>query len=438
MLPIPVLLFRLILADGVLVGVFDCSEIMIKIILFASMFCGALLLSACGTLSRMPVDTSSAADRDFAANGNLRAQVDSLARPLLAAKQMPGLVVGVLLGDGTKTTFSYGVTDAEHGYPITGETLFAVGSVSKGFIAEITEILVRKGVFRWDETLQTLLPSTVRLSADARKITLLQLATHTSGLPRQMPSMAILTAFIDYLFTGENFYHSLDNDRMLDYLADFHKPGKAEPRYSNLGYALLDYILQKRTGKNVNQLLAENITGPLGLTHTGYDPRLLPGYSRRAIGHAGDQPKFIRRGQPVPDWCFSSSMVGAAGLYTNANDLLSYAQAHMRATGNPALDAALRDSLNVRFHRSQQAAAIAWVVDNVGRQRITYQVGFIGGYSSYIGLDTRHKTAVVVLQNSFNWTNTIGHRLLQRMGDAADAKAASDQLSVSPGHAPYR
>ncbi|WP_413733783.1 serine hydrolase domain-containing protein [Sodalis sp. RH21] len=382
---------------------------------------------ACGTLSQTPVDTSSAASREFAASGDLRAQVDSLALPLLAAKQTPGLVVGVLQGDGQKTTFGYGVTDNPRGDRISGDTLFAVGSVSKGFIAEVTVVLVHKGVFRWDETLAALLPSTVPLSADARNITLLQLVTHTSGLPRQMQSVEILTSFIHYLFTGENFYHSLDNEKMLDYLADFHKPAKVEPRYSNLGYALLDYILRQRTGKNVNQLLVENITQPLGLTHTGYNQQLLPGYAQRAIGHAGDQPKFIRRGQPVPDWHFSSCMVGAAGLYTNANDLLTYAQAHMRSTGYPALDCALQDSLTVRFDRTKQAAAIAWIVDDVGNQRITYQVGFIGGYSSYIGLDLRHKTAVVVLQNSFNWTNNIGHRLLQRMGEAADEKAAASR-----------
>ncbi len=386
---------------------------------------GIFTLSSCGTLSQISVDASGAAGRELAASDNLKEQVDSLALPLLAAKQTPGLVVGVLRADGKKITFGYGVTDHEHGYDINGDTLFAVGSVSKGFIAEVTAVLVHKGVLRWDDRLETLLPSTLPLSADARKITLLQLVTHTSGLPRQMLSVEILTSFIDYLFTGDNFYHSLDNVKMLDYLADFHKPAKVEPRYSNLGYALLDYILRLRTGKNVNQLLAENITRPLALTHTGYNQRLLPGYSRRAIGHAGDQPKFIRRGQPVPDWHFSAYMMGAAGLYTNANDLLTYAQAHMRPTGYPALDMALRDSLTVRFDRAREAAAIAWIVDDVGNQRITYQVGYIGGYSSYIGLDLRHKTAVVVLQNSFNWTNDIGHRLLQRMGEAADKQAAA-------------
>lgn len=395
---------------------------MITIIKRGTFIISACVLSACGTLSNLPVDTPNAAGRDLSASGDLRAEVDSLSIPLITARQTPGLVVGVLLSDGRKSTFGYGVTDYHHGYSVNGETLFAVGSVSKGFLAEITTILVRKGLLRWDDTLTTLLPSTVVLSADARNITLLQLVTHTSGLPRQMLTSEILASFIDYLFTGENFYRSLDNEKATDYLATFRKPTTFEPRYSNLGYALLDGILQRRTGKTVTQLLAENITRPLGLTHTGYDARRLPGYSRRALGHAGDQPKFIRRGQVVPDWHFSSLMVGAASLYTNANDLLNYAQAHFDTSGDPALDAALRDALMVRYDRTREAAALGWIVDNIGNQHITYQVGFIGGYSSYIGLDIRHHIAVVVLQNSFNWTNNIGHRLLQRMGEAADRK----------------
>ncbi|MDT3250590.1 serine hydrolase domain-containing protein [Serratia sp. root2] len=379
-----------------------------------------LLISACGSLSRMPTDVSPLESRRLACSGDLQAEVDSLARPMIDGHQTPGLVVGILTPNGQARTFGYGVTDTRQGYPMNGNTLFAVGSVSKGFIAEVTVVLVNKGVLHWNDTLATLLPAGTPLSPDAAKITLLQLVTHTSGLPRQMMTPDMLGAFARYLFTGDNFYRSLDTPKFLDYLAHFDAPTVEEPRYSNLGYALLDYILQRRTGKTVDRLTTENILQPLGLTHTRYDAQQLPGYPQRAIGHAGDQPKFIRRGQPVPDWRFSSYMLGAAGLYTDADDLLRYARAHVEPTGSAALDKALKDSLTVRFARSKEAAAIAWVVDDVGAQQITYQVGFIGGYSSYIGLDLRHKTAVVVLQNSFNWTNNIGHRLLQRMGEAAD------------------
>ncbi|HFK7185318.1 TPA: serine hydrolase domain-containing protein [Serratia odorifera] len=389
----------------------------------------SLLISGCGTLSRMPTDSSPQESARLACNGDLQSEIDSLAQPMIDQRQTPGLVVGVLTQDGEQRTYGYGVTDYRNGYPITGNTLFAVGSVSKGFIAEVTVVLVNKGLFHWDDTLDMLLPAGTRLSADARKITLLQLVTHTSGLPRQMMTSDMFSAFITYLFTGDNFYQSLDDAAFLDYLTTFTAPAVVEPRYSNLGYALLDYILQLRTGKTVEQLTAENILTPLGLTHTRYHASRLPDFQQRAIGHAGDQPKFIRRGQPVPDWRFSSYMIGAAGLYTDANDLLRYAHAHFAPTGSAELDQALKDSLRVHFERPKEAAAIAWVVDEVGDQQITYQVGFIGGYSSYIGLDLRHKTAVVVLQNSFNWTNNIGHRLLQRMGEAADG-----HFTCQPAH----
>lgn len=379
-----------------------------------------VLLCACGTLSRMPVDSSARESQRLACSGDLRAEVDRLARPMIAGQQTPGLVVGILSPDGQMQTYGYGVTDRLHRYPVTGDTLFAVGSVSKGFIAEVTVILVNEGILHWDDTLAQLLPANVPLSADARKITLLQLVTHTSGLPRQMMNAPMLSAFVGYLFTGNNFYQSLDSEALFSYLADFTAPATHMPRYSNLGYALLDSILQLRTGKTVDQLTSQYILGPLKLDHTSYNIQLLSDFAYRAIGHAGDQPKFIRRGREVPDWHFSSYMVGAAGLYTDAGDLLRYARAHFEPTGPPALDQALKDSLTVRFPRPKEAAAIAWIVDDVGNQQITYQVGFIGGYSSYIGLDLRHRTAVVVLQNSFNWTNNIGHRLLQRMGEAAD------------------
>jgi hypothetical protein len=80
----------------------------------------------------------------------------------------------------------------------------------------------------------------------------------------------------------------------------------------------------------------------------------------------------------------------------------------------------LRDSLRVRLKRPREAPAIAWIVDDIHGQQITYQVGLVAGYSSYLGLDSRHKTAVVVLQNSFNWSNSIGHRLLLRMANSLD------------------
>ena len=377
-----------------------------------------LMLSGCGALSNISIDESDADVLRLACYQDLTAEVDRLAVPFLKQKAIPGLVVEILTADGTMRSWGYGFTDSDHRYPITGDTLFAVGSVSKGFMAETAGILVKRGILRWEDTLEELLPDQILLSDSAKKITLLQLVTHTSGLPRQMMDMQMLGLFAEYLFTGNNFYTLLDDDRVLDYLADVTLPANPEPTYSNLGYAILGYVLQLKTGESIDRLVNETIIEPLRLENTSFTPQKLTRFPYRAIGHAGDQPKFIMRGKPIPDWHFSSNMVGAASLYTSANDLLKFARAHVYPTGYYALDEAINDSMKTYYNRTKQAANIAWITDEVGSQHITYQVGYIGGYSSYIGLDRQNRIAVVVLQNSFNWDNSLGHTLISRIGQA--------------------
>lgn len=108
-------------------------------------------------------------------------------------------------------------------------------------------------------------------------------------------------------------------------------------------------------------------------------------------------------------------MVGAASLYSSARDLAGYARAHFAAGENASLARAFADVSRIRFYRQKEAANIAWVTDTLADRQITWQVGYIGGYSSYIGFDKRNQNAVVVLQNSFNWSNYLGHTILSQL-----------------------
>jgi CubicO group peptidase (beta-lactamase class C family) len=280
--------------------------------------------------------------------------------------------------------------------------------------------MVQEGTLHWDDTLEQLLPADVPLSPDAKRITLQQLATHTSGLPRQPMTPQTLTYFVEYLFTGESFYRHFDRAYLLDYLKTFEDSRHGVPQYSNIGYGVLGYILELKSGQKVDALVHQKVLDPLHLRETGYVPEQLPGYVERAIGHAGDQPKFIRRGKPVPDWRFTDIMTGSAAVYSTAHDLLNYAGAHLSAPGADVLHAALRDTMQVRYAREKEAAASAWIVDEIDGHKITYQVGLVAGYTAYIGMDADTRSAVVVLQNNFNWTNRIGHRMLLRIAQARD------------------
>jgi len=377
------------------------------------LLCGASLsLAACGNnLSTTELNAGDLEAVRHFQNESLQNVVDSLVQPMVEEGHTPGVIVGVLLPGGQMRFFGYGVADQDSGLKPNGDTLFAVGSLSKGFLATITALLVDEGKLSWDETLRTLLPPGTPLSPDAAKITLLQLATHTSGLPRQPVTPQTLQYFVEYLFDGENFYRHFDRDYILNYLADFEADNQNQPQYSNIGYGILGYALELRTGLSVDALLEQKIVKPLGLKCTGYAPDALPCYSTRAHGYAGDEPKFIRRGQPVPDWQFTPLMRGSAGLYSNARDLLTFAAAHL-GNRKTRLKAVLADDMKVRFPRAKEAAAVAWVVDDIEGEPITYQIGIVAGYTSYLGIDAAHKTAVIVMQNSFNWDNSVGHKLM--------------------------
>ncbi|MBU9852858.1 serine hydrolase [Rahnella aceris] len=382
-----------------------------------------LLLTSCGTLSEMQVEENPHEVKQLACSQNLDDMVDTVAQRYLHREKSSGMAVGIIRNNGAARTWGYGYTNAVNGYKIDGETLFALGSVSKGVTGEVVAGLVDKGQLKWDDKLADLLPKNIPLSEDAKNITLLQLATHTSGLPRQNMTKDMLESFLRYLYTGDNFYHELDSDAVVDDLSSFKRPLLHVPQYSNLGYALLGYILKLKTGENIQQLSYAFIFNALKMGNTSFYASQLKAYPYRAIGHAGDQPKLIRRGEVVPDWHFSNNMVAAASLYSNADDLLKYLRAHIDDSQPGDLSDAIQVTEKVYFQRKIEAANIAWVTDYKDGQIITYQVGYIGGYSSYIGFDKKHKNAVVVLQNTFNWSNYIGHDLLLKMAMADDYKA---------------
>ncbi|NWA60406.1 beta-lactamase family protein [Pantoea sp. B9002] len=379
----------------------------------------SILLSACGTLSQTSAPVS---DKVYLSHATFNENVDDIVRHYMQQKQVSGISIAIIHQRSQPKFYSFGVTDALHRYPITPDTLFALGSLSKGITAEVIIELVDRGELHWNDTLATLLPPNVALSADAKRITLLQLVTHTSGLPRQDMDLPMFMKFMGYLRSGENFYGNLDSDAVLDYLADFDAPAHPTARYSNLGYALLGYILKHRFHQDIETLAQRNMFQPLGMTSSSFTPQRLRGYPWRALGHAGDQPKLIPRGQITPDWVFNNNMVAAASLYSNARDLIRYLDAHLHDGAGASLNAAFAQVNHGYEQHGNQSQNIAWVTDTYGDQQITYQVGYIGGYSSFIGFDKQNGNAIVVLQNAFNWSNYLGIALLMDLAQKAHDK----------------
>jgi CubicO group peptidase (beta-lactamase class C family) len=191
----------------------------------------------------------------------LQAQSPLLQRldSLTAAYEQNGYHGVILVAQGNKVLYEkgYGLANFEQKIKQTPDKLFKTESVGKMFTAVSILQLVESGQLRLDQTIKELLPESKLKNAD--KITVHQLLTHTSGLqsPWDHPKWRFKTTYSEEELT------KLVEEVPLA----FNEPGK-EMYYSNSGYVVLGWILEKKTGLAFDQYFQKNIFSKLGMTNT--------------------------------------------------------------------------------------------------------------------------------------------------------------------------
>ncbi len=376
----------------------------------------AVLANGCtGYTNRQMLNPAPAVAR-LRAGGDLKAEVDCLAQPLVTRREVFNLAVGVLTPDGVVHNYSYGRA------PLPApDTIFEIGSLTKVFVASLAALLVEEGQLRYDDTVRDILPPDVKVSADVGRLTVYQLVTHTSGLPRQPNNLTQMRYFMDFVFAGRNPYGYISRRYLFGYLRDCRLEQAPEPAYfySSLGYGLLGQLIEIKTGRSIPELVEEKICRPLNLRDTCF-ALTASQRERLAIGHVGDQPKFIRRNRPMRDWSQGEVMWASGGMYSTVNDLMTFARSNLGLLGQP-LDARLAATHPVQIKTPREDVTIGWVVNHYPDwdTSIHYMNGVFAGYSAYLGMDLRKRVAVVVLTSNFNWTDKIGHNLVLRLAAAA-------------------
>ena len=337
---------------------------------------------------------------------------DSAVRAILQSRlerfQGVGIVVGLLDADGTIRVVFAG--SAGKDAPALGpESIFEIGSITKVFTGTLLADMARKGEVSLTEPVQRYLPDNVHMPKRGnREITLLDLATHRSGLPR------LPTNF--HPATRTNPYVDYTVERMYDFLSGYEleRDIGAQFEYSNLGVGLLGHVLERVAGVSYETLVRERILQPLGMNDTGTE--LTEEMPRRMTqGHDA-------RGAPVPNWGWTnSSLAGAGALRSNVVDMLRFLDANL-GTPTSELEVAMRDAqrarpaLAVTGNEQAEAAAqpsigLAWVIGSSPGKLIMHDGG-TGGFRSFIGFDPLRGVGVVVLSNSATSVIDIGLHLL--------------------------
>jgi serine-type D-Ala-D-Ala carboxypeptidase/endopeptidase len=314
------------------------------------------------------------------------------------ARQSVGMVVGVVDLKGPRVV-AYGSLDKGDQRPLDGDTVFEIGSVTKVFTSLLLADMVERGEVALDDPVAKYLPAGVKVpERGGRRITLADLSTHTSGLPRLPSNVKPANPANPYAdYSAERLYEFLSSYKLWrDIGAGF--------EFSNLGGGLLGHALARRAGMSYEALVKTRITGPLGMSSTRItlSPELK---ARLAVGH---NDKLAA----VPNWDFQV-LAGAAALRSTANDLLLFLAANLgykESRLTPAM-AAMRKFRRPTTVREMEMA-LGWAVSTDG---IVWANGSTAGYRSFVGYHPQSHAGVVVLSNTLTepGLNDIGMYLLR-------------------------
>jgi serine-type D-Ala-D-Ala carboxypeptidase/endopeptidase len=316
--------------------------------------------------------------------GNLEASLDKLVQKSIAKEPGYGLVVGVYKG-GRSYVKGYGSVLKGHSEPPDSNSIFQLASTSKLFTTSLLQILCDRGIVHLDDKIADLLRDRVTLPPVAANTTLRHLATHTSGFPRVPQSL------LDKMKNEENPYSDLRTEDLYNYLKTCEgKKPEGNFDYSNLGVGLLGHILALKTGSTYEEAVRRELLRPLGMKHSFVTidsddaANIIQGYNEE--------------GNPAPIWT-DTVLTGAGSFLSNASDMLLFIRANVDK--NHPLYQTLAKTHAPQFDGK---TGLGWMFPDgfqefLGGESLLWHNGMVGGYASYIGIDTVSGAGIIMLSN---------------------------------------
>jgi CubicO group peptidase (beta-lactamase class C family) len=310
------------------------------------------------------------------------------------------MVVGVIDANGRRV-IAYGSLAKENNRRADRDTVFEIGSMTKVFTSLVLVEMARRGEVAVDDPVSKYLPASVKTpDRNGQKITLADLSTHRSGLPR-MPSnfnpKDAANPYVDY--TVQQLYDFLSGYKL-------ERDIGAQYEYSNLGAGLLGQALALRAGTSYESLVRARICDPLGMADTRMT--LTPDMKAR-LAAAHNMAL-----EPVPNWDIPT-LSGAGAFRSTANDMMKFLAAYL-GYDKTALAPAMADAISIRsiHENAESQMAYGWEVKTRDGNTIIWKGGATGGYRTYMGFDPKSRVGVVVLSNMLRPAmDEIGPHILQ-------------------------
>lgn len=321
----------------------------------------------------------------------LQNQIDKLASGFVGQGTSTALGVAIVERDPNThrlevMELNYGTTGKGSGQQVTSDTVYEIGSITKAFTGILLAQAVMSGKVRLNDPIQNYLPTGIQApSYEGIPITLDDLATHRSGLPRDINTDTL--------------------SELYDWLNGFQlsrAPG-SQYVYSNVGFSLLGDILARLAGTDFNALEFQSVSQPLGMTDTG-EVLDADENSRLAQGYTYD-------GAPAEYFPESGAMSAAGYMRSTLNDMTRFLVANMQPDATPLSGAIqMAQGLQAQGKDPGTGVALGWEISQLGTtdERL-YKGGGTYGFTSYITFMRDGSYGFVLLTNGMYAEELVPH-----------------------------
>ncbi|MCB0687150.1 MAG: beta-lactamase family protein [Saprospiraceae bacterium] len=387
-------------------------------------------------------------------------KVDKIAEKYVNKHKNRSMVIGIIDGE-TVDVKGYGHVSQLQDFTPNEHTIFEIGELSSVFTTSMLMLEVQKGSFALDESINTYLPSDIRMpvyqpfvchietemgvvAAGHERVRMVcepdpyqmplsvsfcDLASHTSGLPNTPHG---LNSWNPLRWTGKQSkdpYNAYSRSALYEHLYGYvlSLPPGSFYQYSEAGVALLGNILADYNYKPYAELLRENLTYPLGMFDTDIEVPASKS-NRFAGGHD-------RKGKLTEHWHYEA-MAPAAGLRSTAGDMLRFLRANLELGEDPISEAfrqVQQPRIDVPKHKTGRftMGAYGWFVSLLSEKSnlpITWINGGTGGFRSFMAFNRDRNIAIVILSNSANSVDKIGFEILEHLVEQKDHRFVIESI----------
>jgi D-alanyl-D-alanine carboxypeptidase len=341
-------------------------------------------------------------------SGNTAAIIERTIHEQLASGKVAGVAIQVTQHGKAVLSKGYGTANLEWNTPVREDTVFRIASVTKSITAASILVLAEKGLLSLDDKLSKYLPDFPR----ANEVTIRQLLTHTSGL-------------VDYPGAyprKEEWVMQKSMAQMLDIIAHlsptYHFDPGSDYRYSNSGYYILGFIVEKISGRDLGAFMRENIFSKVGMDDTSMDlaENIVP---NRASGYdavAGQPGKFQNA------LYFPYTYPGpAGGLRSTVGDLSKW---YLALLDGKVIGPELLKEMTTPGSPTQRDYGYGLRAGNQRGHRFLMHTGHISGFNAFAKVFPDDALTIVMLANTSNGL------------DAFQEQVVDAVLGASPGAAP--